>query len=420
MRPGASRFLRPALGGMLFGVALLALEHQLSEHSLAEVQAQSRRIPGSALAAALGLSVFSYAALSLFDALGLRSLGRALAYPRIALTSFVASVFSMDLGLTVLGSAAVRLRLYGLWGLTVSDVGYVISFTAFAYSMGALGVGGLLFAVAAVPLPDSLHLLVRTTRPLGLSMLALLGAGWLWLARAGHSLRVAGREFPLPGASLSLQALGVAALDWLLASSVLYVLLPTAPALDFFTFVAIFLACQMLGLLSAVPAGLGVFESIAVPLLSPYVPVPAVLAALLVWRIVYFVVPILLALSVLGGVEALQHRVFFRRGRALFQQLAPLLVPRLFASGAFFAGLSLLLAGLLPGSDAQLKWLRASGLGGLQDLGHLGCGVAGVGLLLLVRGLLQRVQAARGVGVVLLGAAAGAAPLEAQRQHHGS
>lgn len=411
MRREALRFLRPAVGALLFGVALLALDHQLREYRLAEIREGLEGIPGSALAAALGLVALSYGALSLFDALGFRSLGRTLAYPRIALTSFVASVFSMDLGLTVLGSAAVRLRLYGLWGLSVTDISYVISFTAFAFFTGALAVGGLLFSVAAVPLPDVLNLPLGSTRPLGLLMLALLGAGWLWLLRGGRSLRIAGRDFPLPGASLSLQALGVATLDWVLASSVLYVLLPAAPGLDFLTFVAIFLACQMLGLLSAVPAGLGVFESVALPLLSPYLPAPTVLASLLVWRIVYYVLPILLALSALGTLEALQHHAFFRRGRALFQQLAPLLVPRLFAAGALFAGLSLLLAGLLPGSDGQLQWLREFGVGALLDLGHLWTVVAGVALLLLVRGLLERVEGARTAGLVLLATGSGAALL---------
>ena len=151
MRRDALRFLRPSLGILRFGVALLALDHQLREENLGEIRERLAAISNTALVAALGLTVLSYGALSLFDALGLRSLGRKLAYPRIALTSFVASVFSMDLGLTVLGSAAVRLRVYGLWGLSVPEISYVISFTAFAFSLGILGVGGLLFAVVAPP-----------------------------------------------------------------------------------------------------------------------------------------------------------------------------------------------------------------------------------------------------------------------------
>ncbi|MGE4607254.1 MAG: bifunctional lysylphosphatidylglycerol flippase/synthetase MprF [Myxococcota bacterium] len=404
------RFLRPVLGVLLFGAALFALDHQLREESLAEIRERLSAISAPELASALGLCLLSYAALSLFDVLGLRSLGRKLAYPRIALTSFVASVFSMDLGLTVLGSAAVRLRIYGIWGLSVSEISYVISFTIFAFSLGILGVGGLLFAFVAVPLPELVRVpFLHSTRPLGFLMLSLLAAGWLWLARAGRSLRVAGRDFPLPGASLSWQALGVAALDWGLASSVLYILLPAAPGLDFLTFVAIFLACQVLGLLSAVPGGLGVFESVAVPLLSPYVPTSDVLAALLVWRIVYFAVPVVLALSAMGLLEALQHRDFFRRGRVLFAQLAPVVVPRLFAAGALFAGLSMLLSGLLPGSEAPLQWFRERGAGVLLDLGHLWLVVSGVVLLLLVRGLMERVEGARSASLVLLATGAAAA-----------
>ncbi|NRA06886.1 MAG: bifunctional lysylphosphatidylglycerol flippase/synthetase MprF [Myxococcales bacterium] len=405
------RFLRPVLGALLFAVALFALDHQLREHSLAEIRERLAAISMTALAAALVLTVASYATLTLFDALGIRSLGRKLAYPRVALTAFVASVFSMDLGLTLLGSAAVRLRLYGLWGLSVADVTYVISFTAFAFSLGVLAVGGLLLGFAAIPLPESLHVPLQSTRPLGFAMLALLAVGWLSVARMGRSLRIGGRDFALPGGSISLQALGVAALDWVWASSVLYVLLPAAPDLGFPTFVAIFLACQVLGLLSAVPGGLGVFEIIAVPLLSPYLPTPATLAALLVWRIIYYVLPILLAVSALGVVEALQRRALFQRGGALFGQLATLVVPRLFAVGVFFAGLSLLLAGLLPGAATQLQWLRAHGAGALVDLGHLFSVAAGIALLMLVRGLLQGVSSARTASLYLLAIGSAAALL---------
>ena len=411
MRGDVQRFLRPTLGVLLFGVALLAIDHQLRAENPAEIRERLAAIPNTALAAAAGLTLLSYAALSLFDLLGLRSLGRRLAYPRIALTSFVASVFSMDLGLTVLGSAAVRLRIYGLWGLSVAEISYVISFTAFAFSLGILGVGGLLFTVVALPLPEILRVSLPSTRPLGLVMLSLLAVGWLWLARAGRSLRVAGTDFPLPGAKRGLQALGVAALDWALASSVLYVLLPAAPGLDFPTFVTIFLACQVLGLLSAVPGGLGVFESIAVPLLAPYVSATDALAALLIWRVVYFAFPVAFALSALGVVEALQHRNFFRQGRELFGQVAPVAVPRLFAAGALFAALSLLVAGLVPGSESQLQWLREAGLGPLMDVGHLGLVAVGIALLLLVRGLLERVEGARTASVLLLALGSAAALL---------
>ena len=211
MKRDGLRVLRPVLGGLLFAVALLVLDHQLREENLAEIRKHLAAIPGTVLASALVLTLLSYAALSLFDVLGLRALGRKLAYPRIALTSFVASVFSMDLGLSVLGSAAVRLRVYGLWGLSVPEITYVISFTVFAFSLGILGVGGLLFAIVALPLPDILRVSLPSTRPLGLVMLSLLAAGWLWLARAGRSLRVAGRDFPIPDVSLSLQALAAAA-----------------------------------------------------------------------------------------------------------------------------------------------------------------------------------------------------------------
>ncbi len=256
------RSLRPLLGALLFLLALGVLDKQLEAHSLSEVREQLRSLPNLALLGAMGFAIGSYISLTFYDLLALRYVGRSLAYYKVGLTSFIAYVFSMDLGLTVLGSSAIRYRLYTIWGISAGDIAQIVAFSTFTFFVGILGVGGPLLFSGAVPLPADLHLPMECARLFGILLTSGFGVLMLLCACRKQGISFRGFEISLPAPRLIFLTLGVAAVDWLLASSVLWLLLPEAPGLDFVTFMAIFLACEVLGLLSTVPAGLGVFEGV--------------------------------------------------------------------------------------------------------------------------------------------------------------
>ncbi|MCH2169777.1 bifunctional lysylphosphatidylglycerol flippase/synthetase MprF [Myxococcota bacterium] len=397
------RIVRPLVGLVLFAIALVALDHQLHDQTLGIVIDKLRAIPASVLAIALVLTAASYATLTLNDLLGLRHAGRRLPHSRTMLTSFIAYVFSMDLGLTVVGSSAIRFRLYSIWGLSPADVAQVVGFTSFTFFVGILGVGGPLWTGIALPLPDILHLPIETTRPLGGVLLAAAAIYLIWRVSGERLMSIRGFELTAPSLQNTAAAFVVAAMDWFLAAGVLFTLLPSAPGLDLLTFVAIFMACQLLGLLSTVPAGLGVFEGIAVALLAPFLPAAEVLASLVAWRILYYLLPVFVAIFFLAAIESLQRRESLIRLRDLASQVGPAIVPRLLAVGVLVMGLLLVITGAFPTAPSHAGLLGSVVQGPWVGIPHMVSIVVGLGLVLLARGIQQRVDVTYALVLGLLG-----------------
>ncbi|MFP6638913.1 MAG: bifunctional lysylphosphatidylglycerol flippase/synthetase MprF, partial [Myxococcota bacterium] len=396
------RSIRPLLGGGLFLVALLVLDRQLQSHTLAQVTNQLQSIPLSILLGALAFAAASYISLTFYDVLALRYVRQSLPYYKVGLTSFIAYVFSMDLGLTVLGSSAIRYRLYTLWGISAGDIAQIVAFSSFTFFVGVLGVGGPLLFFGALPLPSDLNLPIASTRIIGIILTGLFILLVIVGITRNRPISFRGFELTMPSTRLISLTLLVAAADWLLASSVLWLLLPEATGLTFLTFMAIFLTCEVLGLISTVPAGLGVFEGIAIALLAPYIPASDALAALVAWRIIYFLLPIFAAISTLGVIEALQHRSSFARARELAGQLGPAIVPRTLAAGVLVSGLLLVIAGVAPAAASHLKVLQNVASLPIVAISHPLSVISGLGLILLARGIQQRVDTTYIATLVLL------------------
>ena len=398
-------WLRPLLGLALFGVALTVLDRQLHEHTIAEVQARLRAIPNRSLLLALALTVLSYVTLTSFDVLAIRHLGKKLPYARVGLTSFIAYVFSIDLGLSVFGSSAIRYRLYSMWGLSIGDVGSVVAFTLLTFWLGLLALGGLLLSLDPLTIPDALHIPVvslTTTRPVGLFLLALFVLYLVYTMRRPDPIHVQGVAIRPPRPAMTAAQVIAASVDWAVAASVLWVLLPEGSGPTFATFVAIFMAAEVLGVLSTVPAGLGVFEGVMLALLSPYWPAPEILGGLVAFRIVYYLLPIFVAVGLLGAIEALQRRASLLRVRAMAAVVGPAVVPRLLALAVLVSGLLLILAGMAPTAAWHVKMMRPVIALPLVEASHLMSVISGLGLVLLARGIQRRVDATWSVTLALL------------------
>lgn len=393
---------RPLVGAVLFAAALLALDHQLKEHSLAEVRERLQAIPATTLGLALGLASLAYLSLTTFDMLAIRHLERRLPYPRVILTSFIAYVFSIDLGLNVFGSSAIRYRLYSQWGLGAAEIGAVVAFTTLTFWLGVLGLGGVLLTVDPLPLPETLHVALTNTRPLGIGLLALLGL-YVWTTlRRREPIRIHDVEIRLPRPTMTAQQLVAASAEWLACSGVLWVLMPSADGLTFLTFLAIFMAAEVLALVSTVPAGLGVFEGVMLALLSPYLPAGEVLGPLIAYRIIYYLLPIFVAVGLLGVIEAATRRESLGRVGALAGVVGPAIVPRMLALTVFVSGLLLILAGVAPAAAWHVAAMRPVIALPVVEVSHLLSVVCGVGLVFLARGIQRRVDATWSAALGLL------------------
>lgn len=288
---------------MLLGIALWVLEKELEDFRIQDAAKAIHSLPPSAILLAIALTTASYSTLALLEIIGFRIVGSRLPFPRIALSSFVGYSLANTIGMPLFTGIPIRVRLYSAAGVLGSDIARVIAFTSAGFWLGVIGLAGLVLSLEpqAVPLPADVSTI--PIRALGI-VLAVAAAGYVVLcATRREPIRIWRWHLALPKPGLVAAQMILAWIDWGLAAGVLYALLPSHHGLTYKGFLAVFLTAQILGLLSQIPAGLGVMESLVVIRLSPALPVATILGALLVYRVIYFLVPFAIAVSALGYSE---------------------------------------------------------------------------------------------------------------------
>ena len=387
----------------LCALALYALHRQLRTYHLRDIRCALQSIPFANLGFAGLLTVLGYAAMTGYDALALRYVGQPLAYLKTSLASFMSYAFSNNMGFGMLAGGSVRYRLYSGWGLSALDITRVILFCSFTFLMGLFVFGGIVFLLFPLPIPEGLSSLpFATTRPLGVLFLALvvLYAG-LRLFRRGP-LRIWALEFPVPPWPILGAQVLIASLDWALAGTTLYVLLPHHPAHGLPSFFAVFILAQVAGIASQVPGGIGVFETVVVLLLSSSMPAPDVVAALLVFRAIYYLVPFGIATALLGGFEVGMKRQTLALAARTVGRWASGAVPSVMAALTFLAGTTLLFSGATPDLVWHARHVFFPLPLPLVEVSHFAGSVVGVWLLMLALGIQRRLDAAYVLTVVLL------------------
>jgi phosphatidylglycerol lysyltransferase len=288
------------------------------------------------------------------------------------------------------------------WGVAPGDLARAITFNVVTFWLGYLLTGGLALTLDPLALPGPWHRVAATSRPLGILFLAVLGLYVLSTLRRQRRVRLRGFEVELPGPAMTLTQLGVSSIDWVLAAAVFYVLLPEAAGLSFEKVLGIFLLAQVVGIVSHVPAGLGVFDTAVVLLLAPWLPGDVVLGSALAYRVVYYLIPMGVAVVLFAGWEAFERRETVRFAGGLLAQWAPELVPRFFSITTFVAGTILLLSGAMPAAAGRVEALDRFLPLPILEVSHFLGSLIGVALLLLARGLQQRVDGAYVLTLALL------------------
>lgn len=387
----------------LFAVALWLLYRELGQVRYEDVLAYLRGLPAGEVVLALLFTAAGYAALVAYDLLGFRHAGAMPPLRRIGFTAFVGYSFSNTMGHALLTSTPLRFRLYSGWGVPAEVVARVVALSFVTFWVGLFALGGVVFTLFPGSLPPSLQLPFATERPLGVLFLVLVVAYVAACARSTRPLRFRSWEMPLPRWPLALGQTLVGSLDWALSAAVLYVLLPESAGLSFLTFLPIFLLAQILGFLSQVPGGLGVFETTVVLLLGPWLTPGAALGALVAYRALYYLTPFFLSVFLLAGYELVQHRVRVQDSAARMGRWISFAMPQALAFGAFVSGALLLFSNVTPTPARRLaglaQWLPLE----LIEASHFLASIAGMGLILLARGLQRHLDAAYHLTLWLLG-----------------
>ena len=383
-------------------MAIFALHRLLAEFNFSSfvaelAQTRSKRIAGAAVAA-----LCSYLLLIGFDVAGLRMIDKRLPLRVVARTALIANALGHNLGLAALTGGAARMRSYARFGLDPVQVGHVVAANSRGFVLGAL----FWLGVALISQSRRAETVLQVPAPVlaGVGAIVLLGlvAALVRLGRNRLQYVLFGKTLLLPDARAGLTLLAISIVE-LVAAATLYLLLPTPADTSFIDFVGLYVAAVFAGLISTVPGGPGIFETLTLVLL-PGIPLHQALAALLLYRTVYYLLPLILALVALGvGMARLPATALhLRLGRAA-QLGAPMAVPAL-ALLVFWAGAALLVSSSLPLSRETFDTIIPLPL---LELSHLTASILGVALVVLARGLSQRIDLAWALSLISLVLGAG-------------
>jgi uncharacterized membrane protein YbhN (UPF0104 family) len=282
------------------GVTLLRLFREIEiDKVIAALKAQSLH----GIVVSCGFVAMGYVMLTCYDLFALRAIGRdRVPYRVAAFASFTSYTVGHNFGAPLFTSAVIRYRIYSAWGLSVVDIAKIAFVTGLTYWLGnavVLGCGFSFIPSAASAIDD---LPVSINRVVGVLGLLIVAGYVLWLLPRP---RIVGRphwRLVLPGPKSTLIQIGIGVLDLTFVALAMYALLPSQPPIGVFDLIVIFVTAMLIGVLSYAPGSLGVIEA-AMFIALPQFQREGLLASLLVFRVLYFVIPLLLAVLLLGSRE---------------------------------------------------------------------------------------------------------------------
>jgi uncharacterized membrane protein YbhN (UPF0104 family) len=260
-------------------------------------------IPSVNLALAFACAAASYLCLTGFDTLAVRHIGRSLPYRKIALTSFVSLSIGHNVGVAVLSSGALRYRFYSGFGLSAAEVGEIILFCALTVGLGLISLAGIVLLLRPDLGSGMIGLMPAAASGVGVLCVALVGAYVLLAWRRRRPFRIGGHDLSLPNARIAAAQIAVGTANFAFVAATLHQL--RAGAAEYTETVAAYVLGNATALVSHVPGGLGVLEFVITSLVVP----GNVVGALIAFRIVYFLVPLVLGSTLLAGAELARWRV---------------------------------------------------------------------------------------------------------------
>ncbi|MBO1074207.1 bifunctional lysylphosphatidylglycerol flippase/synthetase MprF [Roseomonas marmotae] len=395
-------FLLLAAGLVMAAIAFFALDQLSQELNYGAVAAALASKSTGLLATAVAVAALSYTAMIGYDLSALRHVGpQPPVPPRIgALAAFCGFALSNTMGVGAFTGGAVRWRIYAAAGVQPSQIARILVFVTASLSIGIFFVAALGVLLEAGQMEDWFGLPAPLLRVLaGLCLLAMAG-----IAVAGRRRRVALRLGPItlrvPSLKLLLAQAVISITDLGLAAVVLWLLLPEG-TVGLSSFAALYVVAIAMGALSHLPGGIGVFEAVVLLAFKDGpVPLDQVAAALLLYRAIYFLLPLIMAVVLLTGFE-LRHRIPALKGGARALRASTRLMPRFLGVLAFGAGAALVMGGIAPPVDVFEPGFNLPVPQPLFEASHLLSSVGGLALLFVAYGLAHRLDGAWWLALLL-------------------
>lgn len=255
----------------------------------------------------------AYSALAWYDRIAVAHLGKHISWWFITLCSFTTYALAHNVGASVFSGAVVRYRAYRSKGLTPREIGVLIVFCSLTFLLGTLLSGGVVLVLR----PDLLNRLLDVepwvSTAVGASLLCLVGLYVIGAWRHFAPMHIGKWHIVYPRLPIVGRQLLAAPLELACAAAIIYFALPEAQNPGYLVVLGAFLASFSLALLSHAPGGLGVLE-VTFLAAVPELPTADVLAALIVFRVFYLLLPLALAILVVAVFEATQWSERRRKG----------------------------------------------------------------------------------------------------------
>jgi uncharacterized membrane protein YbhN (UPF0104 family) len=284
----------------IIGVAGVVLFHMLREVEPQQVMAALKATRPHQIAAAALFVAGGYITLTFYDWFALRTIGRnEIPYRVAALAGFTSYSIGHNIGATVFTGGAVRYRIYSGYGLDAVEVAKICFIAGLTFWLGnatVLGLGVLHSPQAAAPID---RLPAWLNRDLAIAILLVLASYVVWVWSAPRVIGQREWQVRLPDGPSTLVQIVIGIFDLSCCAMAMYMLLPTSQDIGLVELVVVFVSATLLGFASHAPGGLGVFDAAMLVALWQY-DKEDVLAGLLLFRLLYYLSPFMIALAILG------------------------------------------------------------------------------------------------------------------------
>lgn len=291
------RFAGPVLATLLFLGAIRLLVGEAQETTWEDFHYALTSVPIIYLIFAVVLVAMNYGLLATYDLLALRYLRRPLPLRRVALVGFLGYALGNNLG-TLIAGAPIRFHFYSRWGLSPAQIVALLAFLGLTFWSGICFLGGTVLIFVPVPLPNNIDFPIGT-RALGFVLLSAWLLYFFACAVWHHPIPIAGLQLRTPTAGLMGLQTAVASVDLTISATALYLVLPETTIVPFALVLGAYLVAIAVALSTQVPGGLGVLEVVLLKLLvgsAGKSELAAVLASVLIFRGIYYVLPMLLGM----------------------------------------------------------------------------------------------------------------------------
>ena len=303
----------------LLAVAFLVLRRALDGVGVNDLFVSLRGYGIRHLGLSIAFTALSFVTLGMLELVALQYVGKRaerIVPKRSAMaTAFVAHAYSQSVGLAILTGTGVRIRSYSRYGLDSLDVARLSVFVTVSATLGLLTTGAVAFVTMTGPVVLRGFTLSMTAVGLLLLLPVVAYAAWGTFGRSDFHGRGSWR-IRRPSLVVAAEQIGISSLDWVLAGTVLFFLLPTQLHWSYSGFLGVYLVAQTVAVLSHVPGGVGVFEAMILILLTadasdkaiPPAFAASVAASLIVYRIVYYLLPLCVAIVLSVVAEMIRMR----------------------------------------------------------------------------------------------------------------